>query len=54
MGLSFVACSRVRSLSDLAFSEYFDFNRLAKLANSPVIQEKIVEERRLAVLGYEA
>ncbi|GAV07534.1 hypothetical protein RvY_17359 [Ramazzottius varieornatus] len=41
IGLSFVGCSRVRSLSDLAFLQYFDFDRLAKLANSPVIQEKV-------------
>ena len=49
-GLTFVACSRVRQLSDLAFQPSFDFQRLQSLANSKRLQERKSEDERLQVL----
>ena len=49
-GLTFVACSRVRQLSDLVFYPSFDFQRLQSLANSQRLQERKHEDDRLQVL----
>ena len=46
-GLTFVACSRVRHLHDLLFDPPFPFQRVANLANSQRLQERIVEDARL-------
>ena len=44
LGLTFVACSRVRKLQDLL---PFDFQRLANLANSQRLQERQLEDQCL-------
>ena len=49
-GLTFVACSRVRRLSDLAFKPSFDFQRLQSLAGSQRLLERKSEDDRLQVL----
>ena len=49
-GLSFVACSRVRRLSDLLFRTPFSYSRLAALANDQRIHERKAEDRRLKQL----
>ena len=49
-GLTFVACSRVRHLSDLAFARAFDYQRLANLANSQRLIERRLEDTRLHLL----
>ena len=49
-GLTFVACSRVRSMSDLIFSPGFDFDRIASLANNVRIHERKAEDSRLQLL----
>ena len=51
LGLTFVACSRVCQLSDLAFHPSFDFQRLQSLANSQRLQERKSEDERLQVLS---
>jgi len=48
-GLSFVAVSRVRSLSDLYFKG-FTFERLQRIKNCQRIQERKLEEERLLSL----
>ncbi len=49
-GLSFVACSRVRQLSGLLFDPPFTFQRLANLANSQRLQERLLEDVRLQLI----
>ena len=49
-GLTFVALSRVKTIKDLAFTEYFNFNRLSNLGKSKSIQERLVEDQRLRSL----
>ena len=46
-GLTFVACSRVRNLLDLAFAQPFDFQRLSNIANSHRLVERKLEDARL-------
>ena len=49
-GLTFVACSRVRCLSDLMFSAGFDFGRISSIANNVRLQERRAEDSRLQLL----
>ena len=49
-GLTFVACSRVRCLSDLMFSPGFDFDRISSIANNVRLQERKAEDSRLQLL----
>ena len=46
-GLTFVACSRVSSITDLMFNPGFDFDRVSNMANSVWFQERKVENTRL-------
>ena len=43
-GLTFVACSRVRHLADLLFDPPFPYQRIANLANSQRLQERVNED----------
>ncbi|GBB86544.1 hypothetical protein RclHR1_12970007 [Rhizophagus clarus] len=45
-GLTFVAVSHIRSLSDIYFRQ-FTFDRLQRIKNSSRLQERKVEEERL-------
>ena len=47
MGLTFVACSRVRCLSDIVFDPPFAYQRVASLAKSMWLTECKVEDARL-------
>ena len=47
MGLTFVACSRVRCLNDLTFTPGFDFDRISSIANNVRLQERRAEDSRL-------
>ena len=49
-GLTFVACSRVRHLEDLLFDPPFPFQRLANLAKSQRLQERLLEDTRLLII----
>ena len=49
-GLTFVACSRVRRLTDLLFDPPFPFQRVANLAKSQRLQERQIEDSRLKEL----
>jgi ATP-dependent exoDNAse (exonuclease V) alpha subunit len=49
-GLTFVACSRVRSITDLMFNPGFDFDRISNMANSVRFQERKTEDTRLKLL----
>ena len=49
-GLTFVACSRVRRLSDLLFIPAFPFQRLSHLSASQRLQERQQEDARLLQL----
>ena len=49
-GLKFVACSRVRHLKDLLFDPPFPFQRVANLANSQRLQERLLEDTKLLLL----
>ena len=49
-GLTFVACSRVRHLQDLLFDPPFPFQRVANLANSQRLQERLLEDEKLLLL----
>lgn len=49
-GLTFVACSRVRRITDLLFNPPFPFQRLAGLANSQRLQDRRQEDCRLREL----
>ena len=46
-GLTFVACSRVRRLSDIMFNPPFAYERVASLAKSMRLTERKVEDARL-------
>ena len=46
-GLTFVACSRVRHLTDLLFDPPFPFQRVTNLAKSQQLQERQLEDSRL-------
>ena len=46
--LTYVACSRVRQLTDLIFSPPFPFQRLASLSNSQRLHERQIEDQRLS------
>ena len=50
LGLTFVACSRVRKLTDLIFDPPFPFERLSNLANSQRLLELREEDARLSQL----
>ena len=49
-GLTFVACSSVRRLKDLLFDPPFPFQRIANLANSQRLQERLLEDTKLLLL----
>ena len=49
-GLTFVACSRVRQLSDVLFDPPFSFQRVANLSKSQRLQERLNEDSRLQQL----
>ena len=46
-GLTFVACSRVRHITDLLFTPPFTFQRLSSLSNSQRLRERQLEDQRL-------
>ena len=46
-GLTFVACSHVRCLSDIMFDPPFAYQRVASLAKSMQLTERKVEDTRL-------
>ncbi|CAG8800536.1 653_t:CDS:1, partial [Cetraspora pellucida] len=50
IGLTFVAISRVRALSDLLFNSTFTYSKLQKLGKSTRLQQRLVEEQRLLSL----
>ena len=47
IGLTFVACSRVRQLQDLLFTPPFPYQRLSSLSNSIRLKQRQEEDRRL-------
>ena len=49
-GLTFVACSRVRHITDLLFTPPFTFQRLSSLSNSQRLHERQLEDQRLLTL----
>ena len=49
-GLTFVACSRVRHLTDLLFDPPFPFQRVANIAKSQRLQERRLEDTRLHLI----
>ncbi len=49
-GLTFVACSRVRHMSDLLFTPPFPYQRLSNLANSQRLNERQLEDQRLILM----
>ena len=49
-GLTFVACSRVRHITDLLFTPPFTFQRLSSLSNSQRLRERKLEDQRLMTL----
>jgi ATP-dependent DNA helicase PIF1 len=51
-GLTFVACSRVRRLKDLLFDPPFPFQRVANLANSQRLQDRLLEDARLLLFDH--
>jgi ATP-dependent DNA helicase PIF1 len=50
-GLTFVACSRVRYLTDLIFEPPFDYYRLTSLSKSRRLHERYLEDQRLHSLS---
>ena len=46
-GLTYVACSRVRSLEDLLFTAPFPYQRLSNLSTSNHLQQRLQEDSRL-------
>ena len=50
-GITFVACSRVRRLTDMVFSPPFDYQRIANLGRSERLQERLREDQRLSELS---
>lgn len=53
-GLTFVACSRVRRLNDLLFIPPFPYQRLANLAKSSRLQERLREDARLSRMNRDS
>ena len=53
-GLTFVACSRVRRLSDLLFVAPFPFQRVANLSKSNRLKQRQDEDARLERMGSTA
>ncbi|KAI3835106.1 hypothetical protein MKX03_016792 [Papaver bracteatum] len=51
LGLTFVALSRTRRLSDLAFHPMFSFERIAKIGECKALPERRQEEKRLQELS---
>ena len=49
-GLTFVACSRIRHITDLLFTPPFTFQRLSSLSNSQRLCERKLEDQRLLTL----
>ena len=49
-GLTFVACSRVCRLTDVLFDPPFPFKRVANLARSQCLQERLFEDARLRIM----
>ena len=49
-GLTFVACSRVRKLTDILFTPPFPLQRLTSIANSQRLRERKEEDQRLLSL----
>ena len=49
-GLTFVACSRVRQLTDILFTPPFTYQRLHNIANSQRLHERLIEDKRLALV----
>ena len=49
-GLSFVACSRVRTIGNLLLHPLFSFQRLANLSKSRRLQERKLEDDRLSAM----
>ena len=49
-GLSFVACSRVRTMTNLLLHPPFSFQRLSNLSKSRRLQERQAEDNRLAAM----
>ena len=50
-GLTYVACSRVRHLKDLLLTPPFAYERLANLAKSSRLQERLIEDARLSTMS---
>ena len=53
-GLTFVACSCVRRMNDLLFDPPFPFQRVANLANSQRLQERLLQDTKLLLLDGSA
>ena len=53
-GLTFVACSRVRQLTDLLFVPPFSFQRVANLSKSVRLKERLIEDARLQQISVVA
>ncbi|KAF5195646.1 Atp-dependent dna helicase pif1 [Thalictrum thalictroides] len=51
LGLTFVALSRTRKLSDLAFSPMFTFERLHKIGKCAGLKPRLDEEERLRIMA---
>ena len=49
-GLTYVACSRVRQLTDFLFSPPFPFQRLSCLANNQRLHDQQLEDQRLLTM----
>ena len=49
-GLTFVACSRVRKISDFVFINPFDYSRLSNLSKSKCLMERRSEDLRLRLM----
>ena len=53
-GLTFVACSRVRQLTDLLFVPSFSFQRVANLSKSVRLKDRLQEDSRLQQMSTAA
>ena len=53
-GLTFVACSRVRQLTDLLFVPPFSFQRVANLSKSVRLKDRLIEDARLQQMSVVA
>ena len=49
-GLTFVACSRVRHITDILFTPLLTYQRLANLSNSQCLHERQLEDQRLQAM----